>query len=196
MRQNGRSRVARAALVLVVLGTMAGASWAGEEGVAVVYLADGTSVALLDWQLFYEYQAVPAGASRGLVKPSRRESRELWFGKDVVPLAGRTMEVRYEAVEHEQAEGAETVKVLVPRASLFLITAEGGKVRELKPETPQRERLRAESEKGDMIIPMMVSLSGRSLSGTEREFCLAAFHALVECRPAQSDRVMRVVFPQ
>jgi len=169
---------------------------AGGDGVAVVYLADGTSTPLLDWRFSYEYKAIPRGASRGLVKSSFRESRELWLDKHVVEVAGRTLELEYEAIEVEHTEGTETVKSLVSQVGTLVVVGPGDKRRELEPRAPRAGRLRSESEKKDHIVPIMLDLKGRSLAGTQRRFCLAAFQILITCRPRTGDRVMRVVFPE
>jgi hypothetical protein len=191
-------------VVLGVLGALAAGSLssgaeeggAGADGVAVVYLADGTSTPLLDWRFSYEYKAIPRGASRGLVKSSFSESRELWLDKHALEVAGRTLELEYKAVEIEHTEGTETVKSLVSQVGKLVVVGPGDRRRELEPRAPRANRLRTESEKKDRIVPIMLDLKGRSLAGTERRFCLAAFQALITCRPRAGDRVMRVVFPE
>jgi hypothetical protein len=163
-------------------------------GLAQVFLADGTSVALSGWALSYEYQAVPPGASRGLVQPSRREARELWLGKDSWPLVGRTLEIRYKAVEVERlgAEGLDRDQAQA--AESLMLTAAGGKAKSLRLEQPSLDRLRGDGPKANVIFPLGLDLRGTSLAGTRRQFCLASFNAFGVCHPADGDRVLRIIF--
>jgi hypothetical protein len=164
------------------------------SGLAQVFLADGTSVALSGWALSYEYQAVPPGASRGLVQPSRREARELWLGKDSWPLVGRTLAIRYKTVEVERlgAEGLDRGQAQA--AESLALTAADGKTKSLRLEQPSLDRLRGAGPKVNVIFPLGLDLRGTSLAGTQRQFCLASFDAFGVCQPADGDRVVRIIF--
>ncbi len=181
------------ASVVSVVGLCGALGWAADAdepqqtaGMAQVFLADGTSVALSGWSLSYEYQAVPPGASRGLVRPARREARELWLGKEALPLVGRTLEIRYKAVPVEG--GAQQAQ----EAESLALTSPDGKTKQLRLEAPVLNRLRGSEPKDNVIYPL--GLRGVSLMGTARQFCLATFTAFGECRPADGERVVRVVF--
>jgi hypothetical protein len=164
------------------------------SSLAQVFLADGTSLSLSGWSLSYEYQAVPPGASRGLVRPARLEARELWLGKGVVPLVGRTLEIRYKVVEVERSDAEGTGQQQAQEAEALALTAPGGKAKQLRLEPPADDRLRGSEAKNAVIYPLGVDLRGTTLTGTARQLCLVSYSAFGECHPADDERVVRIVF--
>jgi hypothetical protein len=166
---------------------------AGETRLAVVYLADGTSVPLQDWTLVYDYLAQPPGALPGQGRDSTRDSDTLWLGKKSYALRGTTLEVEYADVAEEREIQGEVVMVTVTQASGLKLTTEG-KGRSLKIEPPARDWLRGDDDKDLSILPRGLDISGHTLAGTSRRFCLLSFHYLVECRPAAGDRVIKIIF--
>lgn len=138
-----------------------------------VHLADGSSFPLLDWSFSYEFTAFRQGEPHG--PPARRESRQLWVGKRVVPTQGRTL-------------------ALVGGQNLSL-TDSGGKTSLLRGEAPHSDLLLPEGRKGLLVIPRSLDLRGTTLGGTNRQFCLLSYSTLVSCGGEDADRVVRVEFP-
>jgi hypothetical protein len=156
----------------------------------VVTFADKGSLPLTSWSLSYEYEASREGS---LPTTARRESRDLLIGKKDLPTAGGVLEISYR--EYERMSGGdepqkETVGVVT---GLVLVT--GGKKSSLRVEAPHRDLLvPPASTKGLTIQARGLDLTGLTLTGAKRSFCLLAYAPQVECSPPASDRVVKIEF--
>jgi hypothetical protein len=195
---NPSVEIRRSVALLVLAGACAVAAGPtlGDDGprLAVVYLADGTSVPLQDWALCYEYLAQAPGALSAEGRVGTRESHALWLAKGEFPLQAATLEVDYADVREEREIQGEIVVVGVPQPRGLRLVTTDGRTRTLKPEPPSRARLQAEGDRGLVIVPRGLDIRGRTFSGIARRFCLLSFHTLVECRPDPKERVARIVF--
>jgi hypothetical protein len=182
-----------AALALVLFSAaLAAATHAQEDGGAgvLVTFADGSSLPLTSWSLSYEYQS---GASSALVAPARRNSRDLLVGKKALPTAGGVLEVQYR--EYERMSGGvppQKETVAVATGVVFKI---GDKKSTFRIEPPHRDLLvPAGGEKGPAVQARALDLTGLTLTGTKRSFCILAYTAQVECNPPRGDRIVRIEF--
>ncbi len=146
--------------------------------VATLHLADGTSVALVDWKLTYEFTTWRPKEPVSMAKPQVRESAGVVLGKKSYPVKADTL-----TLTHLEAD--DSVRV----ASMNL-----KKVGDLKIEPPAREVIAPDLEKGLLYQPRSLDLSGKTLSGIERSFCVASFSALVECGGTKTTRVVKIDF--
>lgn len=148
------------------------------SSVATLQLADGTSVALVQWKLTYEFVSWRAKEHVSTAKPQVRENSQLVLGKKTYPVKGDSLSLKH-------LEADDTVRVL----SINL-----KKVGELKVENPAREVLAPDLEKDRIYQPRSLDISGKTLSGIERSFCLVSFSALVECGGTKTTRVVKIDF--
>ncbi|MBX7184487.1 MAG: hypothetical protein K1Y01_05005 [Vicinamibacteria bacterium] len=146
--------------------------------VATLQLADGTSVALVQWKLTYEFVSWRAKEHVSTAKPQVRENSQLVLGKKTYPVKGDSLSLKH-------LEADDTVRVL----SINL-----KKVGELKVENPAREVLAPDLEKDRIYQPRSLDISGKTLSGIERSFCIVSFSALVECGGTKTTRVVKIDF--
>ena len=154
--------------------------WAQDEltSVATLHLADGTSVALVQWKLSYEFATWKQKEPVSSAKPQVRESPLLLLGKKSYPVKGDTLSLTH-------VETDDTVRV----ASMNLKQAGG-----LKIEPPARDALVPDLDKGLIYQPRSLDISGKTLSGIDRSFCVASFSALVECGGTKTTRVVKIEF--
>lgn len=148
------------------------------SSVATLQLADGTSVALVQWKLTYEFVSWRAKEHVSTAKPQVRENSQLVLGKKTYPVKGDSLSLKH-------LEADDTVRVL----SINL-----KKVGELKVENPAREVLAPDLEKDRIYQPRSLDISGKTLSGIERSFCIVSFSALVECGGTKTTRVVKIDF--
>lgn len=160
----------------------------------VVRLGDGSSVPLRQWALSYEYFSWPQGGSQTDGTSGRREGRELWMGKKIVPLQGTTLQIEYGTTERERDVDGETRSVKVPSARALKVVA-GGKATTLKIEAPNRELIAPEADKKRMVVARSLDLRGESLTGTKMDFCLLSYSTLVECGESPEHQVVQIEFP-
>ena len=146
--------------------------------VATLRLADGTAVALVEWKLKYEFATWRAKEPVSSAKTQVRENAQLLLGKKSYPVKDDTL-----SLTHLEAD--DSVRV----TSMNL-----KKVGELKMEQPSRELLAPELEKGLFYQPRSLDISGKTLSGIERSFCVASFSALVDCGSTPTTRVVKIEF--
>jgi hypothetical protein len=158
-----------------------------QSGLAVVHLADGTSVPLRSWALSYEYVAWPQGGSQALAQPARRDAQELWVGKRTFALQGVTLEI-----EHAARPGAADSGAPPPARQLWLKGA--AKPERLSVEPPQRQLLVPDGPKGLVVLPRSLDLRGETITGTRREFCVLSYTTLVECGASPEHRVVKLEF--
>jgi hypothetical protein len=163
---------------LVVLSTFRAGAQDELSSVATLQLADGTSVALLDWKLTYEIAVWRQKEPVSSAKSQTRQNSMLVLGKRSYPLKGDTL-----TLTHTQAD--DTFRV----ASMTL-----AKAGDLKVENPARETLAPDLEKNLFYQPRSLDVSGKTLSGIERSFCVASFSALVECGGTATTRVVKIAF--
>ncbi len=146
--------------------------------VATLHLADGTSVALVQWRLSYEFATWKQRSSISSAKPQVRESASLLLGKKSYPVKGDTLSLTHVEID-------DTVRV----ASMNFKRAGG-----LRIEAPAREALAPGLDKDLLYQPRSLDISGRTLSGIDRSFCIASFSALVECGGTKTTRVVKIEF--
>jgi hypothetical protein len=161
----------------------------------VVRLGDGSSVPLRQWALSYEYFSWPQGGAQTDGTSGRREGRELWVGKKIVPVNGTTVQIDYGTVERERDVDGETRNVKVPLARGLKVVA-GGKATTLKLEPPNRELIAPEVDKKRMVVARSLDLRGESLTGTRMDFCVLSYSTLVECGESPEHQVVQIEFPQ
>lgn len=186
-----------AALPVAVLTVLPGveAQPGGQAAPIMVFLADGTSLPMRKWSFSYEYAAWRTADGPALGSTDRKESHELWSGKRTMPTAGLTLEIQYEHVPKEQEVNGVTKTVKVPVARGFVLVENRGKRTTLKPDPPHTELLLSESG-GRVVQPRALDLSGETLTGTRREFCLLSYSAFVECAAEPSQQILRIEFPR
>ena len=148
------------------------------SSVATLHLADGTSVALIEWKLTYEFVTWRAKEPVSTAKPQVRENPLLILGKKTYPVKGDSLTLKH-------LEGGDTVRVV----SMNL-----GKTGELKVENPARDVLAPDLDKDRIYQPRSLDISGKTLGGMDRSFCLVSFSALVECGGTQTTRVVKIDF--
>lgn len=148
------------------------------SSVATLHLADGTSVALVEWKLTYEFATWKQGASINSAKTQIRENAMLLLGKKSYPVKGDTL-----SLKHVEADD-----------SVRVVSMNLKKAGDLKIEQPAREALAPDLEKNLIYQPRSLDISGKTLSGIERSFCLASFSGLVDCGSTKTTRVVRVDF--
>jgi hypothetical protein len=146
--------------------------------VATLHLADGTSVALVEWRLSYEFATWRPKEPISSAKTQIRQNSMLVLGKKSYSIKGDTLTLTH-------VEGDDMVRV----------TAMGlKKAGELKVEAPAREIVAGDLEKSNFYQPRSLDISGKTLSGIERSFCVASFSALVECGGTKTTRVVKIDF--
>jgi len=146
--------------------------------VATLHLADGTSVALVQWKLTYEFVTWRSKEPISSAKPQVRENALLILGKKSFSVKGDTLTLTH-------VEGDDVVRVSAMNLK---------KAGELKVEQPAREVLAPDLEKDRFYQPRSLDISGKTLSGIERSFCVASFSALVECGGTKTTRVVKIEF--
>jgi hypothetical protein len=148
------------------------------SSVATLQFADGSSVAMVEWKLTYEFVSWRSKEPVSKAKPQVRENPLLILGKKTYPVKGDTL-----TFKHVEAE--ETYRV----ASVSL-----KKTGELKIEQPARDVLVPDLDKDRIYQPRSLDISGKTLSGIQRSFCLISFSTLVECGGTRTTRVARIDF--
>ena len=166
-------------LALSVLLTPAPAATQDEvSSVATLHLADGTTVALVEWKLTYEFATWKQKEPVSSAKPTTRENPLLILGKKSYPVRGDSLTLTH-------VEDDDTVRVS---------TMSLQKIGALRVEQPAREVLAPELDKNVVYQPRSLDLSGKTLSGIQRSFCLSSFSALVACGGSKSTRIVKVDF--
>ena len=163
---------------LLLFSAMAASAQEELVSVATLHLADGTSVALVEWKLTYEFATWKQKASISSAKAQTRENGMLLLGKKSFPVKGDTL-----SFKHLEADD-----------SVRVVSMNLKKVGDLKMEPPAREALAPELEKSLVYQPRSLDISGKTLSGMQRSFCLASFSALVDCGSTKTTRVVKVDF--
>ena len=182
------SAIALVAL-LAFLPPTARAQEGGGAGIVVTF-ADRTSLPLTSWSLSYEYEASREGS---LPATARRESRDLLIGKKDLPTTGSVLEIAYREYER-MSGGDEPLKETVGVVTGLVFTT-GGKKSSLRVEAPHRDLLvPPASSKGLAIQARGLDLTGLTLTGAKRSFCMLAYAPQVECSPPASDRIVRIEF--
>jgi len=148
------------------------------SSVATLQLADGTSVALVDWKLTYEFVSWRAKEHISTAKPQVRENPLLILGKKTYAVKGDTLTLKH-------VEGDDIVRV---------VSMDLKKAGELKVENPARDVLAPDLDKDRIYQPRSLDISGKTLSGIERSFCVISFSALVECGGTKTTRVVKIDF--
>ena len=170
-------RTLRLALAALSLAAAAGAD-APDRGSIVVTLGDASTVTLRDWSLSYEYALYRQGTSPMAAPTARKKSSELFVGKKALPVAGQTLDIAYEGTR---------VKDITLRGA-------DGRKSTLKVEAPARDLLVESVEKGMAVTPRSLDLTGETVTGTKREFCVLSYTMVVECGVTPEDRVVKIEF--
>jgi hypothetical protein len=177
------------ATALAILPPPAGAQDSGGAGIVVTF-ADKTSLPLTSWSLSYEYETSREGT---LPVTARRESRDLLVGKKDLPTAGGVLEISYR--EYERMSGGDEPQKETVGVVTGLAFTSGGKKSSLRVEAPHKDLLvPPEAAKGLAIQARGLDLTGMTLTGAKRSFCLLAYSPQVECSPPASDRVVKIEF--
>lgn len=163
---------------LFLLSSIAAPAQEELASVATLHLADGTSVALVEWKLTYEFATWKQGAPISSARAQTRENAMLLLGKKSYPVQRDTLSFKH-------VEADDSVRVV----SMSL-----KKVGDLKIEQPAREALAPELEKNLIYQPRSLDIAGKTLSGIERSFCLTSFSVLVDCGSTRTTRVVKVDF--
>jgi len=145
---------------------------------ATLQLADGTSVALLEWKLSYEFAIWRKKDRISNAKSETRDSSTLLLGKKNYPIAGDTLTLTHR-------EEGDSFRV----ASMSLKLAG-----ELKIEAPDKDAIAPNLEKDYLYQPRSLDISGMTLSGIGRSFCIVSFSALVDCGRTETTRVVGIDF--
>ena len=146
--------------------------------VATIHLADGTSAALVDWKLKYEFVTWRPKESVASAKAQVRENPMLVLGKKSYPVRSDTLSLTHTGVDDAVRVASMNVK----------------KVGDLKVEPPARETLAPDLDKALIYQARSLDITGKTLSGIERSFCIASFSALVECGGTKTTRVVKIDF--
>ena len=146
--------------------------------VATLHLADGSSVALIDWKLTYDFAAWRQKEPITTAKTQTRQHAMLIVGKNTYPTKGETLTLTH-------VESGDTVRV-----TEFKLKKAG----EIKMEGPAREVVAPDLEKSLNYQPRSLDISGKTLSGIERSFCLSSYSAQVECGGTKTTRVIQIDF--
>lgn len=146
--------------------------------VATLHLADGTSVALVEWKVSYEFAIWRQKEPVSSAKPQTREHQMLVLGKKTYPVKGETM-----TFAHEETDGSFRVSAI----SL-------NQAASLKVEIPARDIIAPDLEKVYYYQPRSLDVAGKTLSGIERSFCVVSFSALVDCGATPGTRVVKIDF--
>jgi hypothetical protein len=168
-------------LALTSLFLAAGAPAPAQDdltSVATLHLADGTTVALVEWKLTYEFATWKPKESISSAKAQVRQNAMLLLGKKSYPVKGDTLSLTH-------VEGGDTVRVSTMNLK---------KAGDLKIEQPAREALIPDLEKSLIYQPRSLDISGKTLSGIERSFCVVSFSTLVECGGTKTTRVVKIDF--
>ena len=146
--------------------------------VATLHLADGTSVALVQWKFTYEFVSWRSKEPVSTAKPQVRENPLLILGKKTYSVKGDTLSLKHEEVDD----------------SVRVVSANLKKEGEVKVEQPARDVLAPDLEKDRIYQPRSLDISGKTLSGIERSFCVIPFSALVQCGGTLTTRVVKIDF--
>jgi hypothetical protein len=154
------------------------------QGLATVHLADGSSVPLTEWALAYDHLSWAKGTPQHLARSHVVPAAEVWVDKDRHPVGGSTLELVY-----EQPKGTRA-----PLVKQMLLTPTGGKARKLEPKPPHKDLLAPGGDKDILYLARTLDLSGKTLTGTPRTFCLVTYTSLVECGTSPESKVISVQF--
>jgi hypothetical protein len=174
------ARALRAPMVVVaaLAAAVAARADAPDRGSILVTLGDGTTVPLRNWSLSYEYALYRQGTSPMGAPTARKEAADLFVGKRALPTAGQTLTIAYEGSRVKE------------------ITLAGADARKntFKVEAPARDLLVASVEKGQAVMARSLDLTGETVTGARRDFCVLSYTMVVECGVTPADRVVKIEF--
>jgi hypothetical protein len=182
--------------ILVAAALLLGASGSAQEQVAItLVLRDGTRLPLLSWGLGYEYVTWGKGSSAALAAPQERQIDEIYVGKKAFPAAGQ-LDFEYDEVKRARFVDTETRTVDVLQPVRFSVTEPGGKRHDFKrPEAPHKDRVAPDAGKDSLYQARSFFVSGQTLTGTRRRYCLFTYTSLSECSDDPAQQVARIEFP-
>jgi hypothetical protein len=185
----------RALLLAAASLLLAGPGTGQEQQAITVELRDGTRVPLLSWGLGYEYVTWAKGSSAALAAPQERQIDEIYVGKKSYPAAGQ-LAFEYGMVRRARFVDTETKTVEVLQPVRFTVTEPGGKSHEFKkPEAPHKDRVAPDAGKDYLYQARSFFVSGQTLTGTRRRYCLFTYTSLSECSDDPALQVVRIEFP-
>ncbi|MEO5762728.1 MAG: hypothetical protein ABIR28_10500 [Vicinamibacteria bacterium] len=164
----------------LLVGSMFTAASAQDEvsSVATLHLADGSTVALVEWKLSYEFIAWKQKEPVSSAKARRVNIPMLVLGKKTYPVQGDSLSLTHLETE----DTARVVSMSLKKSGDF------------KVEQPARDILAPDLEKSMVYQPRSLDISGKSLSGMDRAFCIASFSPLLECGLTKTTRIVKIDF--
>lgn len=174
----------RSMLVLIFASQLSTAGLQAQEAqeapdsLATLHLADGTTVALLDWKVGYDFVTWRKNDRISNAKTETKEAFNLLLGKKDYPLRGETMTLTHE-------ESGDSFRVVA-----MGLKSEGN----LKLESPDKDALAPGLDKDYNFQPRSLDIYGKTFSGIARSFCILSFSALVDCGRTETTRVIRIDF--
>lgn len=165
-------------LSIVCLSSPASPAQEASPPLATLHLADGTTVALLDWKLSYDFATWRKNDRISNAKSQTKETTTLLLGKKSYPLKGESLTLTHE-------EDGDSYRV-----SAMALKGSG----ELKIEPPDKGAIASDLEKDYLFQPRSLDIMGKTLSGIDRSFCVVSFSALVDCGRTKTTRVVAIDF--
>ena len=165
--------------LILAMGLAALAATARSQGgLVTVHLANGDALPLRETKLTYEYQIWAKDTPRVLSRTKKRESPAIVIGKHRYPVAGT-------AVVFDHSQGRVRLEITQPN----------GKKKEIKKiKVPDRKALLPDVDKNMMVQIRSLDITGQTLTGTRRSFCLISFTSMVECSSDAEHQVVRIEF--
>ncbi|MEO8358635.1 MAG: hypothetical protein ABI672_01285 [Vicinamibacteria bacterium] len=165
---------------VLIVGSMPNAALAQDatSSVATLHLADGSTAALVEWKLSYEFIAWKQKEPVSSAKAQRIDIPMLVLGKKTYPVQGDSLSLKH-------LEANETARVISMNLK---------KAGDLKVEQPAREILAPDLDKKMIYQPRSLDISGKSLSGMDRAFCIVSFSPLLECGLTKTSRIVKIDF--
>ena len=165
-------------LSIVCLPFQASTAQEAMPTLATLHLADGTTVALLDWKLSYDFATWRKNDRISNAKSRTKETLTLLLGKKSYPLRGETLTLTHQ-------EDGDSFRV-----SAMALKSSG----EMKIESPDKGAVAPNLEKDYLFQPRSLDILGKTLSGLDRSFCVVSFSALVDCGRTRTTRVVAIDF--
>jgi hypothetical protein len=181
---------------LVPVLTLLAAPTLAQELPVTVQLRDGTRVPLQDWNLSYHYAAWNKDSSVALATMKSQDSKQLYVDKKAFDLSGATVQFEFSKVNRSRHIDGETKIVEVEQPGRFSLTEADGKRRKFdRPKVPHRDRVAPELDGDHRYQARGLYVTGSTLTGTRRTYCVFAYTPLVECSDNPELQVTQLDFP-
>ncbi|MBK5254879.1 MAG: hypothetical protein JJE39_02500 [Vicinamibacteria bacterium] len=145
---------------------------------ATLHLADGTTVALLEWRLSYEFASWRKNDQISNAKSETTNGHSLLLGKKSYPLSGEILSVTHQ----EDGDSFRVAAISLKKAG------------PVKIESPDKRAIAPNLDKDYIYQPRSLDISGKTFSGIDRSFCIVSFSALVDCGRTETTRVVQIDF--